>query len=388
MSFTAYSAINLCSAVLIGALGVVLAGVRIPSRSHARHYRLARIYLCVAFFLLALIKFAELMSPGSVDSALTGCVALVVAGYQALCFTALILLLIRPREVSRRRVWTYIVSVTVASGVLLASHFVLPQEQAVMIMVAYAVLYVLMLVRFTLAFEKAFKRFRAEMYEYYQEEDLDWQLRWISYTFFTSLAVGCMVFLSLSGKEWLDIVFIVVYSTFYTYLTIRFINYGQYLPTVMRALLPEADRRPALPVAAVVSDAEPVKAIDDTPVKYARISAALKTWVDERRYLLHDVAVKDVAEELGTTPRRLNEYFGEVVGEDFVKWRIKLRLSYARSLIDQDPRRSVSEVAAESGFGDRSYFYRKFAELQGITVTEYKRKAALQLAQQLQQQSH
>ena len=80
MSFSAYSAINLCSAVLIGALGVVLAGVRIPLRSHARHYRLARIYLCVAFFLLALIKFAELMSPGSVDSALTGCVALVVAG--------------------------------------------------------------------------------------------------------------------------------------------------------------------------------------------------------------------------------------------------------------------------------------------------------------------
>ncbi|MBR1727592.1 MAG: AraC family transcriptional regulator, partial [Muribaculaceae bacterium] len=163
----------------------------------------------------------------------------------------------------------------------------------------------------------------------------------------------------------------------------RFINYGQYVSTVMRAVQPdEQSQVPALGKTAVAPERMSrtmVKAVEDTPMKFAPISARLQQWVDERRYLQSEVAVKDVAAALDTTPRRLNEYFSEVVGEDFVKWRMRMRLQYACQLIDQNPDRAMQEIAVESGFGDRSYFYRKFSEVMGMTVTQYKQQAKLQL---------
>ena len=383
MTYTIYSMLNVASAVLIGGLGAVIAAVRIPARTQTRHYRTARTYLSVSFILLALLKLTEIIVPKDNDTELTGCIALIVGALQALCFTASLLLFIRPQWVTRRRVATQLVGIAAVSLALVACQTLLPSGVYHIVMAGCSALYVALLVYYTLVFRRAYQQFGADMTAYYQEEDLNRQLRWIAYTFYSSLAVGCLVFLSVSGIVWLDCLFIVIYSAFYVYLTSRFINYGQYVSTVMRAVQPdEQSQVPALGMAAAAPERMSrtmVKAVEDTPMKFVPISARLQQWVDERRYLQSDVAVKDVAAALDTSPRRLNEYFSEVVGEDFVKWRMRMRLQYACQLIDQNPDRAMQEIAVESGFGDRSYFYRKFSEVMGMTVTQYKQQAKLQL---------
>lgn len=385
MTYTLYNELNLASAVLVGGLGAVIAAVRIPARAQNRHYRTARTFLSLAFILLALLKLTEMVLPKDNDNELTGCVALIVGAYQALCFTASLMLFIRPQWVTRRSMILQLAGITATSLALVTGRVLLPTRGYHFVLAVCSALYVALLLYYTMVFRKAYRQFGEDMFEYYQEEDLNHQLRWISYTFYSSLAVGFLVFLSVSGIKWLDCLFIVIYSAFYVYLTSRFINYGQYVSTVMRVVQP--DEQSQLPTLneAVQEQSQPQvgqsmdKADEDTQMKFANISDRLQQWVDKEKFLLNDVSVKNVATELDTTPRRLNEYFSEMMGEDFVKWRIRLRLQYACRLIDQNPDRSIQEIAAESGFGDRSYFYRKFAEVMGMSVTQYKQQARLKV---------
>lgn len=392
MTITAYSTLNIASAVLIGALGIVIASLRIPARVPTRYYRKARTYLSTAFILLSLLKLVEVAVPKTSDDELTGCIALIAAAFQALCFTASLLLFIQPQWVTSRKVVTHLLGIAAAAAVMLACQNTTSRSTFRLILIGGTISYLALLAYYTLVFTKAYRQFRQEVYDYYQEEDLTRQLRWISHTFYSSLAVGMLVFLSLSGVKWLDCLFIAIYSAFYVYLTVSFINYGQYVTTVMRAVMPDDEATPVaaalpLPASGNSSTVVTIKEIGDTPVKYVHISTAMRQWVDQQKFLHSDIAVKDVARELGTSPRLLNEYFNEVVGEDFVKWRIRLRMSHACKLIELNPNRSITEIATESGFGDRSYFYRKFAELLGISVTEYKRRATLLLSDHIMQQT-
>lgn len=383
MTSTVYNMLNIGSALIVGSLGLVIAGVRISAQASTRHYRLARVYLSIAFVVLGVLKVAEVLIPKTSDDELTSCIALVVGSYQALCFTASLVLFISPRDASRPRLRLHFAVITLIGAVLILCQRQLEYVQFRYVLALCSLLYVCQLSYYTWLFVVCHRRFKAEMYAYYQEEDLNRQLRWISHTFYTSLAVGCLVFLSLSGVRLLDSVFIVIYTAFYIYLTVSFINYGQYVLTVMRAVEPAGEPEAAVEAVgavAVPADEPAVKSLADTPVKWVSLSASLQEWVAEQRYLRSDVAVKDVAAELGTTIRKLNEYFSEVVGEDFVKWRIRLRLNHACRLLDSDPTRPILEVAHDAGFGDRSYFYRKFAEVEGMSVSEYKRKAMMRLA--------
>lgn len=381
MAYTLYSAFNLASAVLIGGLAAVIAAVRIPARVQNRHYRTARTFLSLAFILLALIKLTEIVVPKDSDYALTGCIALIVGAFQAMCFAQSLMLFIRPQWVTWRRVVVQLAGISAASFALVTCQVLLHARGYHIVLAVCSALYVALLTYYTMAFRKAYRQFGEVMFEYYLEEDLNHQLRWISYTFYSSLAVGLLVFLSVCGNKWLDCLFIVIYSAFYVYLTSRFINYGQYVSTVMRAVQRD-EQSQVLPLNEPVQPQGQVgqtivKATEDTLIKFAHITERLQQWVDKEEFLLNDVSVKNVAAELDTTPRQFNKYFSEVMGEDFVKWRIRLRLQYACRLIDQNPDRSIQEIAAESGFGDRSYFYRKFAEVIGMSVTQYKQQARL-----------
>ncbi|MBR1803736.1 MAG: AraC family transcriptional regulator [Muribaculaceae bacterium] len=391
MFFSAYSALNIASTALVAGLGAVIAAVHIPARSETQHYRTARTYLSVAFILLALLKLAEIIAPKDSDNALTGCIALIVAAYQAMCFTASLLLFIRPQWVTKRRMVPQFAVITALAGALITGQVLLSHKVYLVLLGTCSALYVALLAYYTYVFRSTYRQFVNDLYEFYLEEDLNHQLRWIAHTFYSSLVVGMLVFLSITGRQWLDGTFIIIYSAFYIYLTASFINYGQYVSTVMRAVRPAEHDNQSHQAADTAhashdyGDGNLLASLADTPMKYAVISEALKKWVDEQKFLYNDVAVKDIAKELGTTLRHLNDYFREVVGEDFVKWRVRLRVRYACHLLQQDPNRSITEVANESGFGDRSYFYRKFAELQGITVAKFKRQAILNLAKQSSQ---
>lgn len=54
---------------------------------------------------------------------------------------------------------------------------------------------------------------------------------------------------------------------------------------------------------------------------------------------------------------------------------LKLRLAKARSLMKNEPRLKVYEIADRSGFADYKYFYRVFSAMYGVSPLKYKHEA-------------
>ena len=168
------------------------------------------------------------------------------------------------------------------------------------------------------------------------------------------MVVGLLTFLSLTGIYWLDAVFIIIYTLYYIYFTIQFINYHRQLqivqPAIAKSPLPfdesPDDKRKEKDVVDASCQDEPNALIH-------RMEQGISRWVEEKRYTAFDKSVEDVAREMGCTIHELH-------------------IEMAKLLLCEQPDMKIQEVALQCGFNNRSYFYRKFAELTGITVQEYR----------------
>jgi AraC-like DNA-binding protein len=90
-----------------------------------------------------------------------------------------------------------------------------------------------------------------------------------------------------------------------------------------------------------------------------------------------DLAIATVAAHQGVTPRYVQMLF-EAEGETFSEFVLSQRLARAHHMLS-DPRmtgRTVAAVAFGSGFGDLSYFNRKFRQRFGAAPSDV-RAAAL-----------
>lgn len=79
----------------------------------------------------------------------------------------------------------------------------------------------------------------------------------------------------------------------------------------------------------------------------------------------------EVAREMRLHPNYLSRLFREQAGETFVACLTRLRLELAEHLL-RDPRLSVGEVAARSGFGDAGHFIKVFRKRFGKSPGRYR----------------
>jgi len=101
-----------------------------------------------------------------------------------------------------------------------------------------------------------------------------------------------------------------------------------------------------------------------------RTSLAVAKWTVGKGYLRPVADLSEVAEEIGSTPETLSEYFLRYRKKPFMKWRKEKRMEYARKLLVKNPGMSLSELGEASGVPDRSDFRRQFIEVFGLSPSE------------------
>ena len=69
-----------------------------------------------------------------------------------------------------------------------------------------------------------------------------------------------------------------------------------------------------------------------------------------------------------------NRNFKQIMGQSIVRYRNMLRIDHARLLLSTTEK-SVTDIAEETGFGDKYYFSRYFKKIVGVSPLDYKRKA-------------
>lgn len=93
-------------------------------------------------------------------------------------------------------------------------------------------------------------------------------------------------------------------------------------------------------------------------------------WMQQRPE--HPLPVGDLARQLGVSRRTLERRFAADLGMTPAEAGRRMRLSQARALLERG-QRSVTDIAAETGFADVSHLIRVFREAEGITPEAWRR---------------
>ena len=89
-----------------------------------------------------------------------------------------------------------------------------------------------------------------------------------------------------------------------------------------------------------------------------------------------DVSIADLAEMTGFTPNYLSAFFHKKMGETFMSYLTRVRVTEARSLLQRGAV-SVSEAARAVGYSDVRHFSRRYRELLGEYPSECMPESAL-----------
>lgn len=372
MPYTIYTLLSFASAISLTVLCFVILGISIPYIEGSRKVRYARVVLAVAYFVIALPGYLELISAPIVDPLIVAAFTISAAAYEALLITETLITLMCPQDINRKSIFLHIVSVSAVVMLFLLSVFV---YRRFFILYLGAVSCIFLYIYYIRLFNTEYKKFRTKMEEYYDEGQY-YKLRWCVISFYSSLVVGLLALVAPFGPIVLYDIFTIGYITFYIMFTIRFGNYvmqlNYYLPAILnRVTKPDevnADKgdRVKLNEATVGDKLKGNKEID-------KLKSSLQEWVRNEQYLNSDKSIEEVAHELNTDISFLRWYFNTQMDKDFRTYRVELRIEYAKRLLAENPQLSINSISYRAGFNTKANFYTYFKKYVGVSPAEYLR---------------
>ncbi len=111
-------------------------------------------------------------------------------------------------------------------------------------------------------------------------------------------------------------------------------------------------------------DSEIVYQIDST------ISTEILSYINSH---YKDITLKDMADHFNYNPDYIGKLVKKIIGRNLTELVKEKKIKQAEYLL-LNTKMSVSDVVAEIGYSNVSYFYRQFKEQVGITPDEYRRK--------------
>ena len=155
--------------------------------------------------------------------------------------------------------------------------------------------------------------------------------------------------------------FTCIATVYYVYLVICMINYRIRAGFIVKVVA-------AAPTAQTAESSAPVESMDSA--EEHQLQAAIKKWVDNKRYVQDDQTVEEIAAELGTSHAMMKWYFTNRMHTTFRTWRIELRVAEAKRLLGEAGV-STAMVHKMVGIADKSNFHKHFQKYVGMTPREY-----------------
>ena len=206
-------------------------------------------------------------------------------------------------------------------------------------------------------------RFLIHALKNYYDEDLGDQLRWMRVSAILLPIMGLMVPLMIfTDGLWLFFFGLIMFLFIY-FLVDSFFNY---VVSTAPAKVKEAEEQEYEEV--VEQDENPRISQQHAPMH--RVEIAVEQWVAKGGHLRNGLKLPAVAEELGV-PRYLLTAWLRNQNLKYADWMADLRLEEAIHILTEHPDWSNEYVAQHCGFGDRTYFQKKFKEKTGMTPADY-----------------
>lgn len=228
-------------------------------------------------------------------------------------------------------------------------------------------LYIAQLCAYVFMFRNRYIPFVRQVETFYDDVE-EPRLKWIRWTFRIAGMTGglalaaCIVVISDATFETIQltfIVFTVIYTIFYVYMTTRFYSYCIHSSFIVTAVTSEMTG----------TSCEELPMLEQ---RDADFKEKLDKWVAEKRYLQKDLAVEDIAAQLGTSRNYIYFYFRTYMHSNFRSWRSGLRINEAKALLKEHPDWTLDKIADMAGFNHRANFFQQFQKLTGMKPSDFR----------------
>ena len=338
--------------MIILTLGFLLSKIRLDQFQELRK---VRFYLSLSYFILGfsgLITY--FMGTDALEQALLLLITVGVASFQSLLFSLVHVVLLRATAIKRTEVIKQLSVIGLTVLILFILHFNGLVSDSVLIISAI-VLYLGQQIFYVSKFDSQYQ-------DVVSKKDLltekgEVQVRSVRLSFYGALCVGLFSLLAAVGGLFLYVVFIVLYTLFYTYMVVTV--YNSRFVSVSSCIAPK-------PVTIAEEDCSAGEE------EYKEVKEKLERWVAEKGYLQNDLSVDEMAALLETDRRTLRNYFRTQIKTDFRTWRAQLRIEEAKRLLISHPDSPVSQIGEMVGYNHRSNFFTQFTKITGENPTVWR----------------
>ena len=370
-----YYILTAVSSSIILLLSFLLVRLRLPAVNDFRNFRMARLYLSISYAILGLSGLISYFSsPEYTASVSLFMVTVSVASFQSLLFTVVHLLLMESNFINKKKFRQHVI-LLVSVNVLVLAVYLSNIISDIAISSAALLLYLILQGYYIVKFNKLCKnkkKFSGIYYDKFQNE----RLKTLIISFYASFSVGLLSLASSVLGLTTFIVFIVVYTLYYTHMVV--ILYNKFSPiTSLSAIINVQNKdktesnETVLPINTNIN--VNTNNTDEELIRNS-LKTNLKKWVDDKGFAQCDLSVDEVAELLGTDRNYLRKYFRDVVHTDFRTWRSELRIEEAKKLLIAYPNYSTSQVGEMVGFNHRSNFFTQFTKIAGVTPKDWRKE--------------
>lgn len=228
--------------------------------------------------------------------------------------------------------------------------------------VIFTAYYLSMLLRYTIVFQRKFRRYTRQIDNFFSEEESE-RLRWIQYSFYLALFVGiATLVLMFFESEHFYVVFTLIVIFFYTYFGVEFINY----PIAFKQISIAVEEDEELFQRNYDDYEEDIEEDIDLDLR-------IKEWIDAKRFTKKGITIGDVAKRTKTNRTYLSNYINQNEEKSFREWIAILRVEESKQLMLDFPEKNISEIGEMVGFSDRSNFCRNFRIYVGISPSVWRK---------------
>lgn len=131
------------------------------------------------------------------------------------------------------------------------------------------------------------------------------------------------------------------------------------------------------PIEETASDVqEPAETASDTETPdRRRIDEIVKQWSEspDKLYLTEGITLSSAADSMGVSPRLLSDFLNNIYEMNFNTWIKSLRVEVVKRLLQQtEPKMTLLDIAALTGFPDTSSMSKAFKLFTGVTPSAYR----------------
>ncbi len=356
--------LNYILSLLLISIGLVVGScfllLSIPKIKELKNYRIARIVMGVAYLLLALSMIGEFLRPSDVkpDINMVHTIILTISPLLALSFTYSSLSLINLRFSVKQKLKHELIPVCIFSCLTWISYFAFPVWILRIFQGIFVLYYVFILFKYTVLFYNTFKEYKQQMDNYFSEQE--WKrLQWVNFSFYYALLVGILALIAILSPSIVFIFFKIFVIPFYAYYGFQLINYGFKYPLTIPIDIKSVEYRKK-------------DNISNRSASFRDLEFLIEQWIKNKNYLLADITIEQVANQLNTNRTYLSNYINTYELQTFRGWINQLRIEEAKQLMLTNPMLPINKIGQMVGFSDKSNFTRQFIKSTGSSPSSWK----------------